>query len=108
MDDVLRLLELDDVDDVTKAKLETIWNITSDRLRMKLGTETVPAELSYIITEVTVARFNRIGSEGLSSHTVEGETMNWSNDDFEPYKDDIQAWIDEHQNESRKGRIRFI
>lgn len=108
MDDVIRLLELEDVDEQTRAKLDTIMNITSDRLKLKLGTDTVPSELSYIITEVTVARFNRIGSEGLSSHTVEGEAMNWSSDDFEPYKDDIQAWIDEHQSESRKGRIRFI
>lgn len=108
MDDVIRLLELEEVDELTRAKLETIMNISSDRLKVKLGTDTVPSELSYIITEVTVARYNRIGSEGLSSHTVEGEAMNWSSDDFEPYSDDIQAWIDEHQSESRKGRIRFI
>lgn len=108
MEDLLELLDLQDVGDEQRKKLQTIMDITSDRLKVKLGTSSVPAQLSYIVTEVSIIRFNRIGSEGLSSHTVEGESQSFSGDDFSPYESDIQAWIDENKGTSRRGRIRFI
>jgi hypothetical protein len=108
MDDLLTLLNLEDADDSVKARLQTIVDITSDRLKNRLGTDEVPSALAYIVTEVSVIRFNRIGSEGLSSHTVEGESMGWTEDDFAAYETDIQAWIDENKGASRRGRVRFI
>lgn len=74
---------------------------------MLLGGLEPPEELNYIIEEVSVIRFNRIGSEGLSSHTVDGESQSWSEDDFAGYKDDIQAYLDS-QKEATKGRVRFL
>lgn len=108
MDDLLKLLNLEDADDAVKARLQTIVSITGDRLKNRLGTDEIPSELAYIVTEVSIIRFNRIGSEGLSSHTVEGESMGWNEDDFAAYEADIQAWIDENKGTSRRGRIRFI
>lgn len=108
MEDLLELLDLQDVGDEQRKKLQTIMDITSDRLKVKLGTDEVPSQLSYIVTEASIIRFNRIGSEGLSSHTVEGEAQSFSGDDFSPYESDIQAWIDENKGTSRRGRIRFI
>lgn len=108
MEDLLKLLNLENADDELLARLQTIVDITSDRLKNRLGTEEVPSGLSYIVTEVSIIRFNRIGSEGLSSHTVEGESMGWTEDDFSAYEADIQAWIDENKDASRRGRIRFI
>lgn len=57
--------------------------------------------------EVSVIRFNRIGSEGLSSHTVEGESMAFTEDDFSGFKDEIQAFLDA-QEDSTRGRLRFL
>lgn len=108
MEDLLELLNMQDAGDEQRKKLQTIMDITSDRLKVKLGTDEVPSQLSYIVTEVSIIRFNRIGSEGLSSHTVEGESQSFSGDDFSPYESDIQAWIDENKSTSRRGRIRFI
>ena len=39
------------------------------------------------MTEAAVRRFNRIGSEGTSSHTVDGESMTWAEDDFALFND---------------------
>lgn len=108
MEDLLELLDLQDAGDEQRKKLQTIMDITSDRLKVKLGTDKVPSKLSYIVTEVSIIRFNRIGSEGFSSHTVAGESQSFSGDDFSPYESDIQAWIDENKGTSRRGRIRFI
>lgn len=67
--------------------------LTEARLKLKLGgVDYIPSELEYIVTEVSVARFNRIGSEGLASHNVGDETMSWSDDDFAPYESDILAY----------------
>ena len=67
----------------------------------------MPDALNYIVTDVSIMRFNRIGSEGLSSHTVEGESLSFSNNDFEPYIDDIQSYLDS-QKENKKGKVRFL
>lgn len=102
-------------------KIAAIKELTEDRLRVLLSLPLrmsdegelikppIPASLEYIVTEVTVRRFNRIGSEGLSSHTVEGETMTWPDDDFEPYNSDIQAFLDAQEDpSSKRGRVRFL
>ena len=93
------------------ALISTIVTLTESRLSNLLGgVDAVPEALGYIVTEVTIRRFNRIGSEGLASHTVEGETMTWPDDDFKPFMDDIQAWLDENQDDAKtkRGRVRFI
>ena len=74
-----------------------------------LGGEEVPEDLQYIVTEVSVIRYNRIGSEGVSHHTVEGEAMTWDKDDFEPYLAEIQAWLDKQEDPATdRGRVRFL
>lgn len=90
--------------------LQTIISLTESRLKNLLGgADAVPAALSYITTEVAIRRFNRIGSEGVASHTVEGESMAWPDDDFAPYDDDIQAYLDSQDDPStHKGRVRFL
>lgn len=73
--------------------LNVILKMTQARLKVLLASDTIPEALGYIVTEVTVARFNRIGSEGTASHSVAGETMRFTDDDFTKYQDDIQAYL---------------
>ena len=108
LEQTLFLLGLTDATDEIKDKVQTILEMTEQRLTVLLGTG-VPSALSYIVVEVAIARYNRIGSEGVKSHTVQGESMNWDEGDFDPYKDDIQAWLDAQDDPTiTKGRIRFI
>ena len=65
-------------------------------------------DLNYIITEVSIVRYNRIGSEGFQSHTVEGESVGFLNSDFDAYMDDIQAYKDAKNIDVSKGGIRWI
>lgn len=89
------------------AKLDIILASVRSRLKALLGGQEPPDELNYIITDVAVIRYNRIGSEGLSSHTVEGESQSFTEDDFAAYRDDIQAYLD-RQKDARKGKVRFL
>jgi hypothetical protein len=103
IDNVKALLGIEDED----KKLNIIITLTENRLKALLNVDTVPSELEYIVTEVSIARFNRIGSEGLSGHTVEGEALTFKDNDFDQYADDIQAWRDA-QSDQDIGRIRFL
>jgi hypothetical protein len=91
-------------------KINTIVELTESRLKVLLGgVEEVPAQLEYIVAEVSIRRFNRVGSEGLASHTVEGESMSWTDDDFEPFEQDIQDYLSAQAEPSTyKGRVRFL
>ena len=105
LDSIKALIGL--VGDRHESILSQIVYLTENRLKFMLSSDEVPQELSYIVIEVSVARFNRIGSEGLSSHNVEGEQMTWSNDDFKPYTKDIETYLKNKAN-STQGRVRFI
>ena len=89
-------------------QLAVIENMTRDRLTLLLGGLSIPDELEYIVTDVSIKRFNRIGSEGATSHNVEGETLSWaSNDDFNDYLDDINKYLETLDGATR-GRVRFL
>lgn len=77
------------------------------RLKLKLGGIEPPEEMDFIIIEVVIKRFNRIGSEGLSSHSFEGESLTFCDDDFKEFEADIQAYLDS-QKQTTKGKVRFI
>ena len=109
LEKILILLGLDSPTQAMTDKLETIIGMTEQRLGLLLGQTVIPDELSYIVVEVTISRFNRIGSEGVSSHTVQGESLTWSDDDFKPYMDDIQEWLNaQDEVNTTRGRVRFI
>lgn len=101
------LLGIPETDTSQDAKLNLILSGTTSRLKALLGGQDPPEDLNYIITDVAVIRFNRIGSEGLSAHTVEGESQSFSDDDFAGYREDIQTYLD-NQKEAKKGRVRFL
>lgn len=87
--------------------LNLIISDTTNRLKVRLGGIEPPEELEYIIRDVSIIRFNRIGSEGLSIHSVEGESLHFNEDDFAGYMDDIEAFLD-GQKENKRGKVRFI
>jgi len=108
-EDIKTLLGVEDVTgDELDRKIGTIVNATESRLKLLLGgVDTVPDVLAYIVNEVSIVRYNRIGSEGISSHSVEGESVSFTADDFAGYKDDIQAYLNA-QETATVGKVRFL
>lgn len=95
-------------DDADRDKLLLlIISSATARLKMLLGGLEPPESLDYIIREVSIIRYNKIGSEGMESHTVEGESQSFSDNDFVGFMDDIQAFLDT-QKESVRGKVRFL
>ena len=77
-------------DSTQDEKLMLILDSVESRLRLLLGGADPPDEMEHIIIEVAIIRFNRIGSEGLASHNVEGETQSYASaNDFAPFMDEM-------------------
>lgn len=94
-------------DDDLDNKLTYILDTTASRLKVLLGGIEPPEELEYIIIEVSIIRFNKIGSEGISSQSVEGESLQFSDNDFAGFLDDIQSFLD-NKKEIGKGKVKFL
>jgi len=88
-------------------KLKFIISSVTARLQLLLGGVEPPESMEHIILEVAIIRYNRIGSEGMASHSVEGESSQYVDSDFAGYMDEIQAFL-ETQKESARGRVRFL
>jgi hypothetical protein len=106
LEQIKQLLGLEN-DESRDDLLATIINLATARLKLLLGGIEPPEELEHIIVELSVARFNRIGSEGLSSHSVEGESLSFTENEFTPFLSEIQAFLD-GQKENTRGKVRFL
>lgn len=96
-----------EVDDDRDKLIDVIIDLTSQRLINLLdGVEDIPRQLEYIVTEVAIARFNKIGSEGTSGHSVDGESLSFKDDDFDIYLDDIEKYKD--STNTQKGKVVFL
>lgn len=107
LDNLKVMLGIDAEDKSLDAQLLLIVQMVTARLQILLGGIEVPEELQHIVLEVAIMRFNRIGSEGLSSHTVEGESLSFANSDFDSFSDEIQAFLDT-QKDNTRGKVCFI
>ena len=97
-----------DIDDTTQdERLEYILDSTQARLKGLLGGVEPPPSMEHIIIEVAIIRFNKIGSEGIKSHTVEGESYSFAEDDFETFRDEVQDFLSK-QIAGAKGKVRFL
>lgn len=107
--DIKRLLGLADVSD-RDADIELIQSLVSQQLKIKLGiTTAVPLVLDYIVTEVSVARFNRISNEGMSAETKEGYSATFDGANlFAAYEDDIQHYLDQTAATPTERKLRFL
>jgi hypothetical protein len=107
LEEIKELLGIAADDTDCDKKLNIILKHTTARLKLLLGGTEPPEEMNHIIIEVAIMRFNRIGSEGLASHSVDSESLTFNDSDFKGYADEIQAWLNS-QKESTKGKVRFL
>ena len=84
LENVKKLLSIND--DKQDELLEIIINNTEKRLSLlPVDIEEVPERLEYIIEEVSVKRFNRVGAEGMTQESVDGRSNTFQNNDFDEY-----------------------
>lgn len=101
------MLGIDANDNSRDALLNLLLETAKARLSLLLGGVEPPVSMEHIIREVSIIRFNKIGSEGMGSHTVEGESLAFAEDDFAAFDGEIQAYLNS-QTETARGRVRFL
>ena len=101
------MLGIDAIDTSMDEKLMLLISDATARLKLLLGGLEPPESMEHIIRDAAIIRFNRIGSEGLTSHSVEGESLQFSENDFAGYADEIQAFLEAQENGVR-GKVRFL
>ena len=106
LNDLKIMLGIESSDNSLDEKLTLVLNSVQGRLKLLLGGIEVPQEMNHIVIEVAVIRFNRLGSEGMSSHNVEGESMSYNDNDFDGFMNEIQAFFRFAKGiKARKGAI---
>jgi len=106
LEDLKRILGIAVEDTDLDDKLNWIISSVRSRLKLLLGGMDPPEEMNFIIVEVV--RFNRIGSEGTASHSVEGESLTFSDSDFDAYMAEIQNFKDSLGQQGAKGGFKFL
>lgn len=106
LDTIKTLLGIKDSeqDEVLTIIIENVQN----HLKTLLGKE-IPTSLNFIVTEVVAKRYNRLGSEGMQSESVEGHSVTFqdASTDFLPYEKIIDA--NKEVTEVRgRGVVKFL
>ncbi|HFK2761586.1 TPA: phage head-tail connector protein [Enterococcus faecalis] len=108
LEEVKRSLEISEND--LDEQLKDFIKRTSQQLNVRLGfLKEVPKELTYIVVECTIKRFNRKGNEGMNSYGQEGETISYG-DFLDEFQADIDAWKKQSSSENdmpRRGVAKF-
>lgn len=94
-------------DDVLNIIVENVEQHLLRKLTIVNDTiEEVPPELSYVTEEISIRRFNRLGSEGMKSESVEGHRIDFYDlhQEFTPYQDVIEGY----REERTMGKVRFL
>lgn len=91
-------------------QVEVIYNNIAERLLHRIKATEIPLGLEYIVEEATIRRFNRIGSEGMKSESVEGHSVTYlDGDELAPYESAIVAYLEALlPDERKKGVVYFL
>lgn len=88
--------------------LNTIVDLTTKKLLSKLQDKEVPEQLEHIVIEVSIIRYNRLGSEGMSKESQDGRSIEFSNNDFKDFEDEIADYLNGLNKNTHKSRVRFL
>ena len=69
-----------------------IVEITKEKILNYINEKELPKELEFILIEMAVSRFNKIGSEGFTSESTDGKSISYE-DDFEMYKQYLDDYL---------------
>ena len=90
------LLQIQDNDEL----IYEIVEITKEKILNYINEKELPKELEFILVELSIERYNRIGSEGIASESVDGKNVSYE-DNFESFKQYLDDYI--LRNNKNKG-----
>lgn len=92
-------------DDEQDGLLKVLVDNTESQFKIIIDNVSIPEELYFIWSNVVVARYNRLGQEGMVSYSQEGESIRFPTSDFDSYMSLIDKFTG---NDSERGRVVFF
>ena len=80
--------------------LTEILTLAAEKLTTYLGETSVPTQFEWIVIELATQRYNRIGSEGMLSESVDGGSNTYYEDELSPF----YKFLDDYK-EVKNGNI---
>ena len=77
-----------------------IVELTKSKILNYINQSELPMELEFVLIELAIQRYNKIGSEGVASESIDGRTTSYE-DDFESYKQYLDDYMS--RNNTSKG-----
>lgn len=103
-----RIQNILDVEDEHLTLLKELTTIQSETLTERLGANAVPSKLLFIVVETTIARYRRVGAEGISDKNVDVIRNKYSENLFEPYEGIITDYVNKSGSVAGKKIVRVI
>lgn len=103
-----RIQNLLNVEEEHLTLLRELTTIQAETLAEKVGETQVPMKLMFIVVETTVARFRRVGAEGMSDKNVDVIRNKYTDNLFEPFEGIISDYVRETGGTSGKKIMRVI
>lgn len=69
--------------------------------------QVIPQRLNFIVEEVAVKRYNRVGAEGMTSETLDGHSTKFQDDDFDEFLSFIERLFPPDYGSTRAGSVTF-
>ena len=101
------LLRLD-AENPDPVKIADYVNIITDRLTLRLGTDTLPKAFEGIAADATVKLYRRAMFEGISSEGTDGLTTSFVSDVLAEYADEIAAYRDNKAKTDGDRTVYFL
>jgi hypothetical protein len=94
LENIKTVLNIESADD--DALLEILMANAMNTIMVYLGVnvDEFPAQLNFIAEELTIARYRKIGAEGISTEKIDEISTTYSINDLNRYKDVLKAYKD--------------
>ena len=102
-DDLIRLIYK-----MASQRFLFIVNLTRKGFDLLDTIDAIPSEFLWVLDEVVIKRFNRIGSEGYESQSVEGHSVRFETQEFAEYLKDIVKYYDPGKAGLTHGKAVFF
>jgi hypothetical protein len=95
-------------DSLQDSLLTQIITDASRRVNNYIGASELPVELEWIVQELSVIRFNKIGSEGMKSESEEGKSLTFKENVFDDYIPELDKYLESQSQPASRGKARFL
>lgn len=99
----LRLMNHQELPSATPALLEDLIRTASDRIKLRVGEDTLPEALESIAVEIVLKMYRRLYYEGISSETADTLRVDFVADIMAEYEKDFADYIKRREQVDEYG-----